>query len=409
MKYKVFSLIFISFILFGNNITIAQVFPIHFEPLDDKIIYPKDIEVGAQRFDIYLDKIKDKNVALIANQTSEIHGTHLVDTLLSLGINLRRIMSPEHGFRGNAGAGELVKDGKDVKTGLDIISLYGNHKKPSKKDLENIDVLLFDLQDVGLRFYTYISTLKLAMEACAENNVKLIVLDRPNPNGHFIDGPILEKKFSSFVGMDPIPIVHGLTIGEYAKLVNGEGWLDNSLKCDLEVIKVKNYDHSLLYQLPVAPSPNLPNMASIYLYPSLCLMEGTPVSIGRGTDRAFQFIGHPDFKNYDTILVPQSIKGVAQNPKLQNQEVKGFIITNFAHSHIVLMRQIYLFWLIESYKELGSNPDFFTPFFDKLAGTDKLKKQIIAGKSESEIRKSWQNDLEKYKHIRKKYLLYEDF
>lgn len=407
MKFKFLLVSILALVLLmTSTMVLAQNYNIK---SSHKIIYPREIEVGAQRFHKYLYKLKNKNVAVIANQTSEIMGTHLVDTLLSRGVNLVNIMSPEHGFRGGAGAGEKVKDGKDVKTGLPIISLYGNHKNPTKNDLKNIDILLFDLQDVGLRFYTYISTLKLAMEACAENNVKLIVLDRPNPNGFYIDGPVLEKEFSSFVGMDPIPVVHGLTVGEYAKMVNGEYWLKDSLQCDLEVIKVNGYDHGLLYQLPVSPSPNLPNMNSIYLYPSLCFMEGTPVSIGRGTSKAFQFIGHPDFKEYDTILIPKSIPGVAKYPKLQGKKCKGFVLNNFGKKVIVFNENIYLFWLIESYKQLGSNPDFFTPFFDKLAGTDKLRKMIIAGKSEEEIRKSWQKDLDDYKKIRKKYLLYVDF
>jgi uncharacterized protein YbbC (DUF1343 family) len=318
-------------------------------------------------------------------------------------------MSPEHGFRGNAGAGEHVANGIDIKTGLPIISLYGNHRKPTKEDLDSIDVVLFDLQDVGTRFYTYISTLQYLMEACAENNVKVIVLDRPNPNGYFVDGPVLDPKFKSFVGMQPIPIVHGMTVGEYAKMLNGEGWLKNKVNCDLTVIPVEGYRHSQLYQLPIKPSPNLPTMEAIYLYPTLCLFEGTVVSIGRGTNKPFELVGHPDLTEFDTIFIPKPIKGVAPHPKLEGKECKGHVLTTYARKRTTYERKINIYWIATGYFELGGKDNYFTSFFDKLAGTDELRKQIINGKTEYEIRASWQPRLKEFKKIRKKYLLYPDF
>ena len=372
-------------------------------------IYPKDIKTGAQQSDMYLPMLQEKSVAVLANQTSLIENTHLVDFLISKKVDVKKVMSPEHGFRGNAGAGELVSDGKDVKTGLPIISLYGSHKKPTKQDLEGIDIVIFDLQDVGLRFYTYISTLHYLMEACAENQVKVIVLDRPNPNGYFVDGPILDTNFKSFVGMDPIPIVHGMTVGEYALILNGEQWLKNKVQCELEVISVIGYHHSHLYQLPIKPSPNLPTMESIYLYPSLCLFEGTIMSIGRGTPKPFELIGHPDLKEYDTTFIPKPIKGVAPHPKLEGKECRGYVLTNYAQKRTTYERMINIYWLETAYSEMGSKDSFFIPFFDKLAGTDQLRKQIIDGLTEDEIRESWQKDLKAFKKIRKKYLLYPDF
>jgi len=372
-------------------------------------IYPKDILVGAQQYAKYSHFLKNKNVAVVGNQTSMVGEVHLVDFLISKGVSLKKVMSPEHGFRGNTGAGEHVSSGKDAKTGLPIISLYGNHRKPTKEDLNNIDVVLFDLQDVGTRFYTYISTLQYIMESCAENNVKLIVLDRPNPNGYFVDGPVLETEYKSFVGMQAIPIVHGMTIGEYAKMLNGEAWLKDRVKCDLEVIAVEAYRHSQLYQLPIKPSPNLPTMEAIYLYPSLCLFEGTLISIGRGTNKPFELIGHPDFKEYDTIFIPKPIKGVAPHPKLQGKECKGYSLTNYAKKRTNYEQKINLYWLASAFFELGGKDDFFTSFFDKLAGTDQLRKQIMEGKTEEEIRASWQTKIEEFKKIRRKYLLYPDF
>jgi uncharacterized protein YbbC (DUF1343 family) len=353
--------------------------------------------------------LKDKNVAVLGNQTSMVGDVHLVDFLLSKGVAVKKVMSPEHGFRGNAGAGEHVANGKDTKTGLPIISLYGNHRKPTKEDLDSIDIVLFDLQDVGTRFYTYISTLQYLMEACAEYHVKVIVLDRPNPNGYFVDGPVLDPKFKSFVGMQPIPIVHGMTVGEYAKMLNGEGWLKDKAKCELKVVAVKGYRHSQLYQLPIKPSPNLPTMEAIHLYPTLCLFEGTVMSIGRGTNKPFELVGHPEFKEFDTTFTPKPIKGVAPHPKLEGKACKGYVLTTYAKKRITYDQKINLYWIETAFFELGGKDDFFTSFFDKLAGTDKLRKQIIEGKTEDEIRDSWQPKIEEFKNVRKKYLLYPDF
>ena len=358
--------------------------------------------VGAERTKLYIDQIKDKNIAVVANPSSLILNTHLVDSLLAMGINVKTVMSPEHGFRGDAGAGEHIKSGVDSKTGLPIISLYGSHKKPTKEDLKDIDILIFDLQDVGARFYTYLSTLNLCMEACAENNVQLIVFDRPNPNGSYVDGPILQPDYKSFVGMNPIPIVHGMTLGELATMINGEYWLNDSLQCDLKIIEINNWNHSKRYILPVRPSPNLPNEASILQYPSLCLFEGTIVSIGRGTDYPFQCYGHPEFKSFETSFTPKPIKGVAPHPKLEGKECKGYFPT-------VSNDKIELEWLIGAYTELYKNSKFFNSFFSKLAGTNQLQKQIEDGWSAEEIRASWQPALIEFKKTRSKYLLYKDF
>ena len=403
MKLKT---IFSLFILFTMGQLQAQ---IEYDIYRPEKIYPKDIQVGAQQFEKYADFLKDKNVAVLGNQTSMVGDIHLVDLLLSKGVAVKKVMSPEHGFRGNAGAGEHVADGKDAKTGLPIISLYGNHRKPTKEDLDSIGVVLFDLQDVGTRFYTYISTLQYLMEACAEHHVKVIVLDRPNPNGYFVDGPILEPKFKSFVGMQPIPIVHGMTVGEYALMLNGEGWLKDSVKCDLEVISVIGYRHAQLYQLPIKPSPNLPTMEAIHLYPTLCLFEGTVVSIGRGTNKPFELVGHPDLTEYDTLFTPKPIKGVAPRPKLESKECKGHVLTTYARKRTTFERKINIYWIATGYFELGGKDDYFTSFFDKLAGTDQLRKQIIAGATEDEIRASWKDGIANFKIIRKKYLLYPDF
>lgn len=382
---------------------------IDYEIYTPQKIYPKDILTGAQQSDQYLQLLQGKKVAVLANQTSMVAETHLVDYLLSKGVEIKKVMSPEHGFRGNAGAGEHVSNGVDIKTGLPIISLYGNHRKPTAQDLDSIDVVIFDLQDVGLRFYTYISTLQYLMEACAEHEVSVIILDRPNPNGYFIDGPVLKPKFKSFVGMQPIPIVHGMTVGEYGLMLNGESWLENQVKCKLHVIPVKRYNHSQLYQLPIKPSPNLPTMESVYLYPTLCLFEGTVMSIGRGTNKPFELIGHPDLTEYDTIFVPKPIAGVAPHPKLQGEKCKGYDLTTYAQNRITYERKINIFWLETAFFELGAKEEFFTSFFDKLAGNQEFRKQIIEGKTEQEIRKSWQVEIQNFKKTRKKYLLYQDF
>lgn len=377
--------------------------------VDGKLITSKDIKTGADQLEVYLPVLQHKNIAIVANQTSVINKTHLVDSLLSLRLKLNKVFCPEHGFRGDAEAGAKIENKIDTKTGLPIISLYGENKKPKKEDLKGLDVVIFDIQDVGVRFYTYISTLHYVMEACAENNILLLILDRPNPNGYYIDGPVLNPKFISFVGMHAVPVVHGLTIGEYAMMINGEKWLPNQINCKLNVIKVRNYKHSDYYILPIKPSPNLTNMNAVYLYPSLCFFEGTVVSIGRGTNTPFQIVGHPLFENTDYNFTPVSIKGMSENPPYKNQICYGYDLSEFSVSIIRSEAKLNLFWLIDSYKRLSAKTKFFNDFFDKLAGNDLLKKQIIEGKSEDEIRKTWEIDLKKFKEIRKKYLLYADF
>ena len=356
------------------------------------------IKTGAERTNRYIPLIKDKKVAIVGNQTSIIDKKHIVDSLLSLDINLIKIFSPEHGFRGKEDAGTKIIDGKDKKTGLQIISLYGKNKKPTQDQLQGVEIVIFDIQDVGARFYTYISTLHYVMESCGENNIPIIILDRPNPNGHYIDGPILEKKFSSFVGMHPVPIVHGMTIGEYSKMINGEKWIKNS--CKLTVIEMENYNRNMSYELPIKPSPNLPNNKSINLYPSLCLFEGTNVSIGRGTEFPFQHFGAPYFKK-SYYFTPTSREG-SKNPKYKNIKCFG---TNLRLQDLYLT-SLNLNWIISSYNECTEKEKFFNNFFDKLAGTNKLRKQIISGKTEKEIKSSWKKDLSDFSIIRNKYLIY---
>jgi uncharacterized protein YbbC (DUF1343 family) len=374
-----------------------------------KIVTRNDVQTGADRTNLYLGLLKGKRVALVANQTSIIGNTHLVDSLLKLNVNIVKIFCPEHGFRGEAEAGVTVNASIDEKTGLQIISLYGKNKKPTNADLKNVDIIVFDIQDVGVRFYTYISTLHYVMEACAENNIPLVILDRPNPLGYFVDGPVLDPAFSSFVGMHPVPIVHGMTIAEYAQMINGEKWLKNNVSCKLHIITVDNYNHTYYYILPVKPSPNLVNMNAVYLYPSLCLFEGTDISIGRGTSKPFQVIGHPKLEGAEYSFTPQSIKGMSENPPHLNQVCYGYDLSEYSVLFQRFEKQINIYWLLDLYKRLSSKTNFFNYFFDKLAGGDSLRKQIIAGKNETEIRESWKNDLSKFKKIRKKYLLYIDF
>lgn len=367
---------------------------------------------GAERFDQYLDKLKGKNIGMVVNQTSLVgtpyKETHLVDSLVKLKIAVKKIYTPEHGFRGTADAGEKIKSGVDEKTGLPIVSLYGNNKKPTPENLEGVDIILFDVQDVGARFYTYISTMHYVMEACAENNKELIVLDRPNPNGFYVDGPVLDTAHRSFVGMHPVPVVHGMTIGEYAQMLNGEKWLKNGVQCKLTVIPCANYDHNILYKVRMKPSPNLPNMTAIYLYPSLCFFEGTPLSLGRGTDKPFQVIGHPDVASQGFSFTPQSMEG-AKEPPLKGKLCYGIDLSALRKDYFQARKSINIEWLIEFYKKFPDKSKFFTPFFTKLAGTTQLQKQIEAGKSEEEIRASWMVGIEQFKAIRKRYLLYQDF
>ena len=383
------------------------------------------IIVGANRTDIYIPILKEKRVGVVANQTSVIfktpsqtnittqnldkmsnndaNYTHLVDSLIALGIDIKRVFAPEHGFRGTADAGELIKDSTDIKTGLPLISLYGNNKKPNNAQLKDLDVVVFDIQDVGARFYTYISTLHYIMEACAENNITVLVLDRPNPNGHYVDGPVLEPAHKSFVGMHPVPVVHGMTMGEYAKMINGEHWLKNGIQCNLRVVTLKNYTHSTPYNLPINPSPNLPNAKAINLYPSLCFFEGTNISAGRGTDMQFQIFGSP-FLNADVFhfkFTPQPNFG-AKHPKYKNTMCFGEDLRQKEN-----LNNISLNWLNSAYQNTSDKTKFFNSFFTKLAGTEQLQLQIESGLSEKDIKATWRPAITAYKNKREKYLLYE--
>ncbi len=363
-----------------------------------------EIQVGAAQTFAYLPLLKDKNVALVVNQSSEVHGEHLVDLLQKEGIKIQKIFAPEHGFRGNKDAGEHIKNGKDPLSGIPIISLYGKHKKPTQKDLKGIDIILFDIQDVGVRFYTYLSTLHYVMEAAAQNHIPMIVLDRPNPNGARIDGEILNYKYQSFVGIHPVPILYGMTIGEYALMINGEHWLKGDLKTDLTVIPLRNYRHNKPYYLPINPSPNLPNELSIYLYPSLALFEGTSFSVGRGTNMQFQVYGDPHYQKRTFSFKPYPKEG-AKHPKHQGKTCYG---VDLRSSYINLNDGLNLSYLIDAYKHTSDKKHFFLKnnFFDKLAGSNHLKMQIQAGMSEEQIKQSWENGLTQFKLIRQKYLLY---
>ncbi len=346
----------------------------------------------------------------MANQTSMIGNTHLVDSLSAIGSHLIRIwkvFSPEHGFRGQAEYGELVDDERDARTGLPVISLYGRNRKPSAGDLEDIDLILFDIQDVGVRFYTYISTLYYVMQACAEQDKELLVLDRPNPNGFYVDGPLLEPEYSSFVGMHEVPVVYGMTIGEYAQMINGEGWLGGGLTCRLRVIPCENYTHHSRYALPVPPSPNLPNMNAIYLYPSTCFFEGTVISEGRGTDAPFEVFGHPELEGMDFTFTPLSRPGVATNPKHEGKLCYGMDL-RYLRDSAERTSGLNLSWLILAYRNFPDPENFFLPYFELLAGTADLRQQIMEGLSEEQIRASWQEDLEAFRQVRSKYLIYPE-
>ena len=373
----------------------------------EKILIKKtdSIITGAQQTDEYIKLLKNKNVAIVGNPTSVVFNNqhkaiHLVDTLLKHQINIKKVFAPEHGFRGTKDAGQVVKDGLDMQTGLPIVSLYGKNKKPNQKMLEGLDIIVFDIQDVGARFYTYISTLHYVMEACAEANIPVLILDRPNPNGHYVDGPVLDLKYKSFVGMHPIPIVHGMTIAEYAQMINGEKWLANGIKCNLNIVTMKNYTHNTAYSLPIKPSPNLPNDKAINLYPSLCLFEGTSISVGRGTDMQFQILGSPKFLQKDFTFTPKPNLG-AQNPKFNAIKCFGIDLRNTG-----VQKKLNFTWIIEAYNSVSDKTSFFNSFFTKLAGNKTLQKQIEQGKSIEEIRATWESDLNAFKTTRKKYLLY---
>ena len=373
--------------------------------------FSNKIITGAEQSNDYLPQLKGKKVALLVNQTSVIKKEHLVDYLLEQKINIVKIFAPEHGFRGQADAGEKVKSGVDAKTGLSITSMYGANKKPSKESMQGIDIVVFDIQDVGARFYTYISSMQYMMEACADANVPMVILDRPNPNGFYVDGPVLEPKFKSFVGMQPIPVVHGMTVGEYAKMLNGEGWLAKKAKCKLTIITCKNYTHKTFYHLPIPPSPNLKSTAAIFLYPSLCFFEGTDVSVGRGTNTPFEVWGHPTFKDNGFSFTPASVEG-AKNPPHLGKVCYGANL-NLSPTDVlkITKNQLNLSFLMNAYSlaQSATKEKFFNDFFEKLAGTASLKAQIINKTSEIEIRNSWKKGIIQFKKTRKKYLLYEDF
>ena len=362
---------------------------------------------GDEQTDAYLPLLKNQRVAIFSNHTGMIGEQHLLDVLLEKEVKVTAIFSPEHGFRGKADAGEHVSSMKDAQTGVPILSLYdGKSKKPSAASMQQFDVLLVDIQDVGLRFYTYYISMCRLMDACAEHRRRMIILDRPNPNGHYVDGPVLDMKYKSGVGWLPIPVVHGMTLGELARMVNGEGWLPGKRVCALTVIPCLNYNHQTLYRLPVAPSPNLPNMKSIYLYPSICLFEGTPVSLGRGTALPFQVYGHPQMKGYDYSFTPRSVSG-AKNPPLLNQRCYGVNLSTQSETEI-REKGLDLSYVIDAYRNLKMGDRFFKPFFNLLIGNDTVRQMIQAGKSAEEIKASWQTEVEQFKKQRKPYLLYEE-
>ena len=369
---------------------------------------------GAEQTEKYLPLLKGKRVGMVVNPTSIIGNQTSVDSLLKRGVNIVKIFGPEHGFRGDASAGVHVDDAVDAKTGIKAISLYGKHSTPTKEDLTDVDIMIFDIQDVGVRFYTYINTLQRVMEACAENNKEVMILDRPNPNGFYVDGPILDPKFKSGIGMQPIPVVHGLTVGEYAQMLNGQGWLKDKLKCKITIIKNANYTHDMPYVLPVKPSPNLNTAQSILLYPSTCLFEGTYLNHGRGTQFAFTMVGAPYLKGkFDFSYVPKSIKGMSETPLFQDQVCYGLDLRNYDTSNFRKTKMLNISWLLELYKASPKKEDFFNSklskemgTIEKLIGVDTFRQQVIDGKSEKEIRASWEPGLSQYKQMRKKYLLY---
>lgn len=369
---------------------------------------------GADQTEKYLSYLKGKRIGMVVNQTSIIGNKSSVDSLFSLGINIVKVFGPEHGFRGNVGAGVHVGDSKDPATGISVVSLYGKNNKPTTEMLKDVDLMIFDIQDVGARYYTYLATMHRVMEACAENGKELLILDRPNPNGYFVDGPVLDMALKSGIGMHPVPVAHGMTVAEYAQMINGEGWLANGVKCKIKIIPLANYKHSMPYELPVAPSPNLNTNASILLYPSVCLFEGTIISQGRGTHFPFTVLGNPDLKGkYSFSFTPQSIKSMSETPLFMGQECFGLDLRTFDLVQLKAAKKLNLSWLIEMYKAYPYKERFFDykqskeiGNFDKLAGTKKLKEQVTAGVSEEQIRASWEPNLSLFKKMRRKYLIY---
>lgn len=372
---------------------------------EEEVMAPRKLMLGIDRIHIILDSLVNKRIAVVANQTAMINDVHLVDTLLSLGLDVKKVFAPEHGFRGKADAGEHVESKVDDKTGLPLISLYGSNKKPTEAQLSDVDVVIYDIQDVGVRFYTFISTLHYVMKSCAENGKALYVLDRPNPNGHYVDGPVLQKEYKSFVGMHPVPIVYGMTIGEYALMVNGEGWLEDGSYCDVRVVPCKNYYHKLKYNLPIDPSPNLKTPEAIAYYPSLCFFEATVVSVGRGTDRPFEWFGHPKFPDQGITFTPHSMEG-AKNPMYENETCYAIDVAEESKSRLY---QLNLTWLKEAYFLLKDSAEFVKnpAFFNRLAGNNQLVTQIKAGWTDKEIRATWKPELDEFKQTRKKYLIYD--
>jgi len=395
-RYFFACLILLTFITCGSGVHVSNTSAL---PVKETATQ-KEVVIGAAQLDLLLPKLKDKRVALVVNHTSLVGKTHLVDTLKSRGVNIVKIFGPEHGFRGNAADGEKVNDSIDVKSGIPAVSLYGKNKKPTAQQFSNVDVVVFDIQDVGTRFYTYIGTMHYVMETCAETKKKLIILDRPNPNA-FVDGPMNEKPLQSFVAMHAIPIAHGLTVGELAQMINGQEWLANKLKCEIDIITLKNWQHSDDYILPIKPSPNLPNNQAVKMYPYICLFEGTVISLGRGSPFPFQVLGNPELKNMPFQFTPQTIKGVAVNPPHENKICYGIDLRNAP-----MERKINLKYLFEMYKAYPDKGKFFLPYFDILAGTTILKQQIKDGLTEEQIRDTWKKDLATYNEMRKKYLLY---
>jgi uncharacterized protein YbbC (DUF1343 family) len=367
------------------------------------------IKCGADRTDQYLSILNDKRIAVVANHTSFIGSTHLVDSLIKLEIDVVKIFGPEHGYTGSAGPGTFLEDETDHETGVEVISLYGSHRRPTQDDLEGIDLVVFDIQDVGVRHYTYLSTMTYMMEACAEDSIPFVVLDRPNPNGFYVDGPLNDPQYSSFIGLHEVPVVYGMTIGEYAQMVNGEGWMKNGIKCDLNVIPCENWDHRKFYDLPVKPSPNLPNMISIYLYPSLVFFERTIMTVGWGTDFPFQVYGHPEYPESGFSFTPENRPEAGSNLKYSEMSCNGIDLRELDLDFFRNNRAIVLYWLVDAYQQLGATEDFFIDYFDDRAGTTILREQIIEGYDVLTIAASWKEELEAFKEIRKKYLLYQDF
>lgn len=366
-----------------------------------------NVRNGIERYDTYRDLLKGKKVGVVMNHTSRVGEQHGVDFLREQGVNVIRVFAPEHGFRGTADAGETIKNDTDVATGLSIVSLYGKNKKPQPVDLKGVEVMVFDIQDVGVRFYTYLSTLHYVMEACAEQGIPFVLMDRPNPNAFYVDGPVLEKECVSFVGMHPVPVVYGMTIGEYARMINGEGWLKGQVKCDLTVVPCEGWNRDQPIVLPYAPSPNLPDSVSVMLYPSTCFFEGTAINEGRGTLRPFQVFGHPSLKGMPYSYVPKPIKGMSMTPKCAGQTCYGMDLKD-EYRVILEMKRLNLAWLLLAYQKYEGKEPFFNALFDKLVGNTRVKQQIKEGKTEDEIRAGWQDDVAKFMDVRKKYLIYEE-